>query len=269
MSHCRALMVTFLRRIAALEAAFRISLGEYVPENIHNRILQFANLMSEVKSDNPHLNAVRAQVSYAGEIYRGIIEVSSEGNGLAGEALTRTVFEVVTSTIILAKHGEKFQEFIRHGRFTELRMLRVIETASLKARLAAVVAATEAEYRQLFDEFKEQRWHKLGTRDSFKEAEFQPDMYDRYYRRASAVAHGQPYVTVRHGTVQARPIAWKNLSTGALNTASLLMIFLLMIVSREFKLGLEKEIDELNREVHDAAFKHMDAIRNHVGLKDN
>ena len=238
-------------------------------DNIHNRILLFANRVSEIKTDNPHLNAVRAQISYACEIYRGTIAVSFQGNGLAGEALTRTVFEVVTSTIILAKHGEKFQEFMRHGRFTELRMLRVVETAPLKERLAAIVAATEAEYEQLFGEFKEQRWHKLGTRNSFKEAEFEPAIYDKYYRRASAIAHGQPYVTVRHGTVQARPIAWKNLSTGASNTASLLMIFLLMIVSREFKLGLEREIEDLNREVHADAFKHMDAIRNHVGIKDN
>ncbi len=231
------------------------------------RILELANRVSEIKTDNPHLSGVRAQIAFANEIYRGTIEVSARGNGLAGEALLRTVFEVVTSAIILAKHGEKLQDFIRHGRFTELRMMRVIESPSLKARLAAAVGATDAEYREVWEEFKEQRWHKMGTKDSFKEAEFQAGMYDRYYRRASAIAHGQPYVTVRGGKIEARPTAWKNLSIGASNMASLLMVFLLIIVNREFKLGLENEIAELHRQADAHVARHMDAIRKQFGIK--
>jgi hypothetical protein len=93
-------------------------------------------------------------------------------------------------------------------------------------------------------------------------------MYDRYYRRASAIAHGQPYVTVRGGKVRARPTAWKNLSIGAENMASLLMLLLLAIVSREFKLGLEKEIAELQGHADTHARRHMDAITKAVAPKE-
>lgn len=238
-----------------------------MPDGSSAHIFELATRVSEIKTNNPHLSAVQAQIAFGNEIYRGTIEVSAGGNGLAGEALLRTLFEVISSAIILAKHGEKLQDFIRHGRFTELRMMRVIEAPSLKARLAATVAATDAEYQQLWAEFKEQRWHKMGTKDSFIEAEFQTGMYDRYYRRASAIAHGQPYETVRGGKIEARRKAWKNLSIGASNMASLLMVFLLMVVSREFKLGLETEIAKLHQQADAHVAGHMDAIRKQLAIK--
>ena len=232
-----------------------------MPDSTSAHILELSKQVAEKKTDDRHLAAVQAQIAFANEIFRGIHTVSADRNGLAGEALLRTLFEVVTSAVILAKHCEKLEDFIRHGRFTELRMMRVIEEPALKARLASAVAATEAEYQKLYAEFKEQRWHKMGTKDSFPEAEFQPGMYDRYYRRASAISHGQPYETVRGGKVEARPVAWKNLSTGAANMGSLLMVLLLAVVSREFKLGLDNEIENLRRKADADAARHMDEIR--------
>jgi Family of unknown function (DUF5677) len=128
-----------------------------------------------------------------------------EPKRLAGEALLRTLFEVAVSAIILAKHRDRLEHFVGHARFTELRMMRVIEVPALKEQLAPTIAATEREFQQLWAEFKDQRWHKMGTKDSFIKAEFQPAIYDGYYRRASAIAHGQPYVTVRNGKVGPGP----------------------------------------------------------------
>jgi hypothetical protein len=229
-------------------------------------IVRLARRVTEIKTDDDHLSAVQAQIAYSNEIFTGILSACAERNGLAGEALLRTLFEVIASTIILAKHRDKLDDFIRNGRFTELRMMRVIEARALKEGLAPTIAATETEFQQLWADFKEERWHKLGTKESFIEAEFQPSICDRYYRRASAIAHGQPYVTVRDGKVQARPRAWKNLCIGAANMAMLLITFLLAIVSREFKLGLDKEITELHQQADAHAARHMDAIRKAAGI---
>ncbi len=91
-------------------------------------------------------------------------------------------------------------------------------------------------------------------------------MYDKYYRRASAIAHGQPYVTVRNGKIGARLVAWRNMSLGTVNMASLLMVQLLAIANREFRLDLEEKIAELAKETDASARQHMDAIRKAVGI---
>ncbi len=239
-----------------------------IEANHASAIIDPAKRVIEPKAEDALLEAVQAQIAFATEVYRGILEVCSSQNGLAGEALLRTLFEVVASTIILAKHRDKLKEFVRHGRFTELRMMRVIEVPELKKRLAPAIAATEKEFRELWDEFKEPRWHKMATKDSFIEAEFPLDIYDRYYRRASAIAHGQPYVTARNGKVEARPVEWKDMAIGAANMASLLFVLLLAIVSREFKLALDKEIEELRKTIDAHARNHMAAIRQAVGIEE-
>jgi hypothetical protein len=239
-----------------------------IPGDHTSTIIELATRVRQAKTEDEHLHAVQAQIAFATDIYCGILEVYSSHNGLAGEALLRTLFEVAASTIILAKHRDKLKDFVRHARFTELRLMRVIEVPALKKRLAPTIAATEKEFQEVWAEFKEQRWHKMRAKDSFIEAEFQPGFYDRYYRRASAIAHGQPYVTVRNGKVGARPIAWKNMSIGAANMASLLILHLLAIVSREFKLNLDKEIGELAKEVDARAKRHMEAIRKAAGIEE-
>jgi uncharacterized protein DUF5677 len=227
-------------------------------------LIESATRVSSTRSDDAHFKAVQAQLSFATEVFRGLLDVCARQNGLAGEALLRTLFEVVASAIILAKHRDKLKDFIRHGRFTELRMIRVIEVPVLKKRVAPTIAATDKEFQELQAEFKEQRWHKMGTKDSFAEAELQPRMYDRYYRRASAIAHGQPYVTFQRGKVEFRPARWQSSVISAPNQASLLMVFLLGVVNREFKLGLDEEVHELENQVNALAKRHMDAIRNAI-----
>jgi len=58
------------------------------------------------------------------------------------------------------------------------------------------------------------------------------------------------------------------MSIGAANMASLLIVHLLAIVSREFKLDLDKEIGELTKEVEAYAKRHTDAIRKAAGIKE-
>jgi hypothetical protein len=50
--------------------------------------------------------------------------------------------------------------------------------------------------------------------------------------------------------------------------ASLLMLLLIAIVSREFKLGLEKDIAELQGQADIYAKRHMDAVTKAVASKE-
>jgi len=233
---------------------------------ISPRIVELAEQISKLPTEDEHLHAVQAQIVVASDLYRGMVQVCSDRNGLAGEALLRSLFEGITSAIILAKHCPWLKDFVRHGRFTELRMMRVIQVDSLKERLAPQIAATESEFQKLLAEFGDKRWHKMGTTASFTEAEFQPGMYDRYYRRASVIAHGQPYVTVRDGKIEARRAVWERLSIGALIMADLLMLCLLTVVNREFKLALGDKLIGLQKDVDAAASEDMNKIRKAAGI---
>ena len=229
-------------------------------DNTSVQILDLSKQLAETPTNDAHRCAVLAQLAFANQIFEGIGAVCEKGNGLSGETLLRTLFETASSTIILAKHPEKLRDFIEHGRMTELRMIRVIESPPLKKRLEPTIKATESEFQRLWDKFKENRWHGLGTKDSFAQAEFESSIYDRYYRRASAIAHGQPYVTVRQGQVRARPAAWKNLSLGAGNMAMLMMAALLSILNREFKLGMDDNLARLRQDIDARLQQHQGEI---------
>jgi hypothetical protein len=57
------------------------------------RIVQLAEEFSAVPTADEHLHAVQAQIVFASDIYRGVVQVCSDRNGLAGDALLRTLFE--------------------------------------------------------------------------------------------------------------------------------------------------------------------------------
>lgn len=232
-------------------------------------IYKLAKRVAEQTATDEHRRAVNAQVLFANQIYFAIFRMVADQNGLAAEALLRTLFESAVNCVILAKHKEKLNDFIRYGQFTHLRLLRFNDV--MKEVTDALVKATEAEWEKLFAEFKAAEWHKLGTRDSFIEAELEPEMYDKYFRRASAIAHGEPYVTVhrtdatwKNWTVSARPDHWKTLTIGAYVLACYMMLRSLAVVSREFKLGLEEEIKQLLAQVDELKGKHIEAIKKAV-----
>ena len=83
-------------------------------------------------------------------------------------------------------------------------MIRVIGPA-LKARLEPSIKATEQEFQQLWARYKENRWHGLGTKASFEEAELESNVYDRYYRQSiSYFSRAAVHLVVRKGEVRAR-----------------------------------------------------------------
>jgi hypothetical protein len=228
---------------------------------LDSRIVSLAEELTKLSTVNEHLQAVQVQIVVASDLYRGVMRASSDRNGLAAESLVRTLFEAVTNASILAKRRDGLKDFIRHGRFTELRMMRVIQVQALKDKLAPEIAATETEFQMLLAEFGDQRWNKMKTTASFAEAEFEVGMYDRYYRRASAIAHAQPYVTARGGKIEVRRAVWDRLSDGAAIMAHLLMGHLFAVVNRQFELSYEKRIVELGSAIDAIAKEDIHKIR--------
>jgi hypothetical protein len=217
--------------------------------------------IAERSDGDEHRAAILAQLAFANEVFEGISTVCEKGNGISAESLVRTLFEALTNMAILAKHPNKLRDFVDHGRMMELRMLRMIEDPDLKKRLEASIKSTDTEFQRLWAKFNERAWHGLDTKESFAEAEFGADIYNRYYRRASAIAHGQPYVTVRDGKVRARPIAWKNLSLGAENVAMLMLSTSVAVLNRELKLGIENDLANIREQVDADLKRHMEQIR--------
>lgn len=229
-------------------------------------ILNLSKEIAAADNADEHKAAVLAQIAFANNIFEGIIAVCEKKNGLSAEALLRTLFESLCNALILAKHPEMLADFIAHGRMTELRMQRVIETPALKQRLEKTIKETESEFKQLWAKFNERRWNGLSTKEAFAEAEFGDNVYDRYYRRASAISHGQPYVTTRGDKVSARPTAWANMSVGAENMAMLMLLTALAIVSRELELGKEPDITNLQKELDPVLKQHMNQIEKQADL---
>src|SRR5579862_1059223 len=133
------------------------------------RIVAITKQVVEMRSDDPHLQAIQAQVTLASTIFDGMVRECANENGLAAEVLLRTLFEAVTGTVILAKHPEKLEQFKRHARYTELGGLRSISDPALEPMVKELVKNTEAEFQTLVKEFRQERWHLIKTRESFVE----------------------------------------------------------------------------------------------------
>lgn len=236
-------------------------------------IFNLAKKVAERKTDNEHLKAVQAQVQVANQIYFAIFRMVADQNGLAAESLLRTLFDTAVNCVILAKHKDKLLDFIRNGQFTHLQLIRFTEV--VPERVKPLVAATEDDWKILSPEFKSTEWHKLKTRDSFVEAECKPEMYDKYFRRASSYAHGEPFITVRrtddtwkNWIVEARPENWKILTIGAYGLACDMMLHMLVILNREFKLGIDEEFAKPIALVQDLKVTHIALMQKQFAHKD-
>lgn len=237
-------------------------------------IYNLARKVAEQTTTDEHFRAVQAQVQVANQIYFAILRMLEEQNGLAAESLLRTLFDAAVNCIILAKHKEKLNDFLRNGQFTHLRLIRF--TQVMKQRFEPIIQATEDDWKVLFPEFKDAEWHKLKTRDSFIEAEYKPEIYDQFFRRASAYAHGEPFITVRRTdatwkswSIEARPQLWKTLTVGAYGLASNAMLHMLAIISREFKLGIEGELAKPSAMLEAFKAKHIEVMKQVLENQDN
>jgi hypothetical protein len=199
---------------------------------IGKKVLHLSGRVLSADSVSTHFQAVQAQCAFAIEVYKGLLRVVAAKNGIAAQALLRTLFETIVSAVILAKHPEKLDDFKNHGKLTAHRIARSIPSGSPYAPATkAFLEATRTECDALHKVFKSAggNWHLLKTSASFDEAEMPENFYDRFYGRASAIAHGDPFAVVQHLDIEGkvlrigpRPNAWKKWTVTAHGMSTLL-----------------------------------------------
>jgi Family of unknown function (DUF5677) len=230
------------------------------------KVLALANRLLSAGRDDAHFQAVQSQCTSAIEVYTGVLQLVETQNGISAQALVRTLFEAIVGAVILVKHPEMLNDFRNHGKLTALRIARSIPRDSPFAKKLQIRrAAASAEYDALYHHFKATgHWHHFKTKASFTEAELPEDFYERYYARASSIAHGNPFVVLqpldeeaKNWGIQSRPRQWKKWAAQARVLSMLLMLHMVESVARAFALGLGPELRKVRQEVAALANSEM------------
>jgi hypothetical protein len=239
-----------------------------IQPNESERVLQLAGRLLLIQQNSAHFQAVQAQCAFSIEAFRGVLEVVESQNGIAAQSLLRTLFEAVVSAVILAKHPEKLDDFMNHGKLTTFRMARAIPSNSpLASAVSAFRDATKAECDTLYAYFKETgNWHLLKNADAFAEAGLPNNMRGRYYLRASAIAHGHPFPVVQHfgienkgWKIRARHEDWQKWIETARVMGMLLMLHMIEQLNSLFQLGMDSAVALVKQDVEGIAHQQMKA----------
>jgi hypothetical protein len=156
--------------------------------------------ITRLEPPDEHFRAIQAVCRVLLELYKGTMMLASQSLGLAGQVLNRSIFETSISGIILAKKPDLLEKFRRPGKYTHLRTLHFAKSdVSEEAgrRRVALHERHKKELEALYKEFGEESWHGLKTTEAIEAAGFEKSLYGRYYRSASAIAHGQAHAMVR------------------------------------------------------------------------
>jgi hypothetical protein len=236
------------------------------------RVVALAEKALKAPKSGAHFEAVHALCVVALRVYIGILQLVEAENGVAAQALLRTLFETVVSAVILAKHPEKLDDFAKHGKLTLLRMARSIDKDSAFAKkqmTKAMKKAADAECNALIAHFKPTyNWHMLRSKDAFNEAEQPKNFHESFYARASAIAHGEPFTVFQHKDaeaktwrIEARSAEWEKWPMQAYVMSMFLMLHLIRRVSKTFVLGLEDDLSAADKEVGGLADKQMESAK--------
>jgi hypothetical protein len=215
--------------------------------------------ISQMRTSNEHFQAVQVLCEAVREVYLGLLDLIAQQRGLAAQALARTLFQTIVSGVVLIRNPEKLEDFRRHGKYTQLRTLHFSEfnmDEKSRSEREELQARHASEIDVLYKEFGEREWHKLATKEAFTAAGFKPDVYDKYYRPASAIAHGQP-----HAIVTKVGDEWKFRRSNSKNAhqtigtyviSGMMLVHFLSEINQHYKLGIEAKLKECNQaiEVH-------------------
>lgn len=227
-------------------------------------------------STSDHFKAIQAVCNVTLDFYRGVLTLVGSQNGLAAQALVRSLFETVVSGVILANSPQRLAKFLRHGKFTQLRTLHFAKSdvnEEAGKRRIELHAKYKSELDSLFAEFGENSWHGMKTIESFEAAGFERSLYGRYYRSASAIAHGQPHSVVR--VTKDGGISLERTSLGRVNSlygayimGSLIVLHFLEQLDSIFDLGLSERLASCRQGVDLWKARHIEFFKQVNGLSD-
>lgn len=221
-------------------------------------IEEIANRFLSIDNKTDHFQAVTCQVRFALKIFGGICILCETENGIAAEALVRTLFDCIINTVILAKHPELLPDFVDHGRLNQLEVMEGTRPPKpFEAKYLAVINANKGEVQKLKAKFKStdtqsSKWHHLKTKDAIKETGLSERMNLIYYKRASNIAHGEPMAIVKAASLDwtkwkvcVPEAAWKRFETLSFTQARLLVIFMFSALNDHLKLGYDDDLKRL------------------------
>jgi Family of unknown function (DUF5677) len=242
-------------------------------ENLSRILVSLVN----AESSSEHFRAVQALCGVILDFYLGVLTLVGHQNGLAAQALVRSLFETVVSAIILAKSPHLLSTFLKHGKFTHLRTLHFAKSdvnEEAGRRRIALHAKYKVELDSLFAEFGENAWHGMKTADSFEAAGFERSLHGRYYRSASAIAHGQPHSVVRVTedggcSIGRTSMGRMNSLYGAYIMSSLIIIHFLEQLNSIFDLNLSQKLADCRMGVDVWKARHIELFRHAANLHNN
>jgi hypothetical protein len=227
-------------------------------ENEIKPIQQITNRFLSEKRDDEHFNAVSAQVRFAYEIFDGIATLCAAENGLSAEALVRTLFDSIINTLLLAKRPAQLQDFIDHARWNKLVIMEATNPPKpLDKDRQLVMDGNKCEIQKLNAKFKptntqSSKWHRLKTTAAMKDTGLSGRMNLIYYKRASNIAHGEPFGTVQPANkewtkwkISIPEATWKKYEVTSVTQARILMVFMFSVLNEALKLGYDEELTYL------------------------
>jgi hypothetical protein len=227
-------------------------------ENELKPIEQITNRFLSEKRDDEHSNAVKAQVRFAHEIFDGIATLCVAENGLSAEALLRTLFDCIINAVLLAKRPAQLQDFVDHARWNKLVIIEATKPLEpLEQERQLIIDSNKGEIQKLQAKFKStdtqsSKWHRLKTVAAMKDTGLSERMNLIYYKRASNIAHGEPFVTVQPANkewtkwkISIPEATWKKYEATSFTQARILMVFMFSVLNEQLKLGYDEELTAL------------------------
>lgn len=123
---------------------------------------------------------------------------------LGAESLCRNLFELVAGTIFLIENPGKLQDFIDYGKMVAYEVVEATTNCASRISMPGVTIPnardlqafrTKADYDTVKKRFGRDKWHGKGIK-ALVEAVGMEALYDSFYKEASAIAHGDAYITL-------------------------------------------------------------------------
>jgi Family of unknown function (DUF5677) len=144
--------------------------------------------------ENDHVNVCVNQCRVAWEMFNSIHCVIAYDYGLAGASLCRNLFELAIGSIFLIENPGKLQDFMDYGKMVAYQVLDATPGTDPTFLQALKV---KADYENLKNRFGREKWHgkKIWA---LADACGMKALYNSFYREASAIVHGDAFVTLRY-----------------------------------------------------------------------
>lgn len=166
-------------------------------------------------SATDHKRAVKAQCKVALEQYAAVLHLVAADLGLPAHGLCRNLFEVMLSTLYLARDESRYDDFLRFGTKIHYELVRNVDSrvAALHSWVPEELDVRKLDYDGLVAHFgKSNNWSKKSVADLAPIIGYE-QLYKTFYKESSSIAHGNSFVLLKRNhfhawEIQAEEKTW-------------------------------------------------------------